>query len=171
MKIKTLPKLAREILTIDPLSAISESFIAFLAHINELPHTYHGNRLVADAEALAPTLNHLFGFEENGELPHIRSIRDASEEIKKRYPDIGIGEKRIRQAVRDGRIASVSIGNRKYIALESFDEPYCGKLLEGSAPKKISRTEKVRSNVLEQVAQTIASSAFVPNVTRASHSL
>ena len=166
MRIKTLPKIVKEIRTLDSASAICESFLAYLTENDELPYTYHGNRLVADADALMPTLNRLFGLEENGKFPHIRSIRDAVAELKLHRPEIGIGEKRIRGAIRDGRIPSVLIGNREYIAMECFEEPYCIRILGQPVSPRGSRTEKIYCDVMDQVSQTISASAFVPCVTR-----
>ena len=166
MKIKTIPSIATEIRTLDPSSAVGESFLAALAESKQLPHTYHGNRLVADAEAIAPTLNRLLGFEGNGNLPHIRTIREAAAELKQSRPMMGIGEKLIRSAVKDGRIPSIRIGNREYIAMQSFDEPYCRRIFEPT-PTTVSRAEIVCKDVMEQMAQTLSSNPFIPTVTRA----
>ena len=129
LRLKTLTQIAHEIRTADPESAVSESFLTALVEENELPYTYSGNRLVVDAEALAPVLNRMLGFEEAAEFPHIRTIRGAVAELKRSRPEIGIGEKMIRSAVKDGRIASIGLGNREYIAMRSFDEPYCRRIL------------------------------------------
>lgn len=167
MRIKTIPSIVTEIKTLDPSSAVGESFLVALAESKQLSHTYHGNRLVADAEAIAPTLNRLLGFEGNGNLPHIRTIREAAAELKQNRPMMGIGEKLIRSAVKDGRIPSIRIGNREYIAMQSFDEPYCRCIFEPTATAPVSRTEAVRRDVMKQMAQRIASSPYVPTVIRA----
>jgi hypothetical protein len=166
LRIKTIPSIVTEIRSLDPSSAVGESFLTALAESKQLPHTYHGNRLVADAEAIAPTLNRLLGFERNGNLPHIRTIREAAAELKKSRPMMGIGEKLIRSAVKDGRIPSIRIGNREYIAMQSFDEPYCRRIFEPT-PTTVSRAEIVRKDVMEQMAQTLSSNPFIPTVTRA----
>ena len=166
MRIKTIPSIVTEIKTLDPSSAVGESFLMALAESKQLPHTYHGNRLVADAEAIAPTLNSLLDLEGNGNLPHIRTIREAAAELKRSRTSIGIGEKLIRSAVKDGRIPSIRIGNREYIAMQSFDEPYCRRIFEPT-PTTVSRADVVRRDVMAQLAQTIASSPFIPTVTRA----
>lgn len=167
MRIKTIPSIVTEIKTLDPFSAVGESFLTALAESKQLPHTYHGNRLVTDAEAIAPTLNRLLGFEGNGNLPHIRTIREAAAELKQSRPMVGIGEKLIRRAVKDGQIPSIRIGNREYIAMQSFDEPYCRRIFEPTATAPVSRTEAIRRDVMEQMAQTIASNPHVPTVIRA----
>ena len=165
MRIKTIPKIVEEIRALDAQSAVGESFLIALAEANELPHTYHGNRLVADAAAVIPTLNYLLGFESREELPHIRSIRSAVAELKERTVNIGIGEKMIRSAVKDGRIPCIRIGNREYIAMQSFDEPYCNRIFEKNAPVA-NRAETVKRDVMVQMAEVLASNPTVPTVVR-----
>ena len=122
--------------------------------------------MVADAEAIAPTLNRLLGFDENGDIPYIRTIREAATELKQSRPMMGIGEKLIRSVVKDGRIPSIRIGNREYVAMQSFYEPYCRRIFEPT-PTTVSRAEIVRKDVMEQMAQTLSSNPFIPTVTRA----
>ncbi len=165
MRIKTIPKSVEEIRALDTKSAVGESFLLALVATNELPHTYHGNRLVIDADAVIPTLNRLLGFESREDMPHIRSIREAAAELKQIHPEMGVGEKLIRSAVKNERISSIRIGNREYIAMQSFDEPYCRRIFELTSTK-ISRTEMVCKDVMEQLSQTIASNPFIPAVTR-----
>lgn len=165
MRIKTIPKIVEEIRSLDAQSAVGESFLIALADANELPHTYHGNRLVADAEAVIPMLNRLLGFEGREDIPHIRSIRGAVAELKERTINIGIGEKLIRSAVKDGRIPCIRIGNREYIAMQSFDEPYCNRILEKTA-SVANRTETVKRDVMVQMAEVLASNPAVPTVMR-----
>ena len=121
--------------------------------------------LIADAEAVIPMLNRLLGFESREELPHIRSIRGAVAELKERTVNIGIGEKMIRSAVKDGRIPCIRIGNREYIAMQSFDEPYCNRIFEKTAPVA-SRTETIKRDVMAQMAEVLASNLTVPTVVR-----
>ncbi|MBQ3013934.1 MAG: hypothetical protein IJD75_02190 [Clostridia bacterium] len=84
---------------------------------------------------------------------NIRSIRAAAAELKARAIDIGIGEKLIRNAVKDGRIPSICIGNREYIAMQRFNEPYCRRLFEQTATAPVSRAEAVRRDVMEQMGK------------------
>ena len=165
MRIRTIPKTVKEIRLVDPSSAIGESFLTALAESKQLPHTYHGNRRVTDADAIAPTLNSLFGLDESCTLPHVRSIREAAAELKKRDVNIGVGEKLIRSAVKDGRIPSIRIGNREYIAMQSFDEPYCNRIFE-LLPITISRTKAIRKDVMEQLSHMMASNPCIPTVKR-----
>ncbi len=164
MRLKTLTQIAHEIRTADPESVVGESFLAALIEGNELPYTYRGNRLVADTEAVAPTLNRMLGFEETAELPQIRTIRGAVAELKRSRPEIGISEKMIRSAVKDARIASIGIGNREYIAMQSFDEPYCRRIFEPVAV--LSKKETIRRGVMEQMSDVLARNPAMPIVTR-----
>ncbi len=164
MRLKTLSQIVYEIRTADPESAVGQSFLAALVEENELWYTYRGNRLVADAESVAPALNRLLGFEETADLPRIRTIRGAVIELKQNRPEIGIGEKMIRSAVKDDRIASIGIGNREYIAMQSFDEPYCRWIFEPGAV--VSKKESIRRGVIEQMADVLARNPAMPAVTR-----
>ena len=111
LRLKTLAQIVYEIRAADPDSAVGVSFLTALVEENELSHTFRGNRLVVDVEAVAPALNRMLGFEETKELPQIRTIRGAVAELKRSRPEIGIGEKVIRRAVNDGRIASIGISS------------------------------------------------------------
>lgn len=165
MRLKTLSQIVLEIRAGDPESALGESFLMALVEENELWHTYRGKRLVADAESVAPVLNRLLCFEETAELPHIRTIRGAVAELKRSRPEIEIGEKMIRSAVKDGRIASIGIGNREYIAMQSFDEPYCRRIFEPVAIVA-SKKEIIRRGVIEQMSDVLARNPVMPTVTR-----
>ena len=164
MRLKTLSQIVHEIRTADPESVVGDSFLTALVEENELWHTYRGNRLVVDAEAIAPALNRMLGFEETAELPRIRTIRSAVAELKRSHPEIGIGEKMIRSAAKDGRLASIGIGNREYIAMQSFDEPYCRRIFETS--EVISKKEIIRRGAIEQMAEVLARNPAMPTVTR-----
>ena len=164
MRLKTLTQIAHEIRAIDPDSAVGESFLTALVEGNEVPHTYRGNRLVADAETVASALNRLLGFEGTAKLPRIRTIRGTVAELKQSHLEIGIGEKMIRGAVKDGRIASIGIGNREYIAMQSFDEPYCKRIFETGTV--VSKKESIRRGVIEQMADVLARNPAMPAVTR-----
>ena len=64
MRLKTLAQIVYEIRAADPDSAVGVSFLTVLVEENELSHTFRGNRLVVDVEAVAPALNRMLGFEE-----------------------------------------------------------------------------------------------------------
>jgi hypothetical protein len=165
LQIKALPRIVKDIRAADPLSAVGESLLSALINSGDIPYTYHGNRLVADAESVVPALNRLLGLDENSELPQIRTIREAAAGLKRSRPEMGIGEKLIRNAVKDGRIPSIHIGNRDYIAMQSFDEPYCQRIFELNSPK-VTRAEIIKRDVIVQMAETIARNQAVPTVIR-----
>ena len=106
----------------------------------------------------------MLGFEETKELPQIRTIRGAVAELKRSRPEIGIGEKMIRSAVKGGRIASIGIGNREYIAMRGFDEPYCRRIFEQASV--VSKKAIIRRGVMEQMADVLARNPAMPAVTR-----
>ena len=165
MRIKTVPAIVKQIKKFDPSSAISESFLFALIKENLIPFTYHGNRTVIDEASIGSALNELFGFKESIALPHIRTIRNAAQELKSKNSEIGIGEKLIRKAVKDKRISCIRIGNREYIAMQSFEEPYCSRIFQ-STHKNTSRTEAVLKDALEQMSKTLSSNPIVPTVKR-----
>ena len=165
MRIKTVPAIVKQIKKIDPSSAISESFLFALIKENLIPFTYHGNRTVIDEDSIGSALNELFGFKENIALPHIRTIRNAVQELKSKNAEIGIGEKLIRKAVKDKRISCIRIGNREYISMQSFEEPYCSRIFSHT-PSRSSRAEIVRNDVMEQISRAISTNALIPTVKR-----
>ena len=83
-----------------------------------------GNRTVADIDTVIPCLNQLLTLENTQKIPHIRTIRSAVSETKEKIPDLGIGEKQIREAVDNEKISAIRVGNRAYIAMEFFEEPF-----------------------------------------------
>ena len=84
--------------------------------------------------------------------------------MKRSRPEIGIGDKMIRSAVKDGRIASIGIGNREYIAMRGFDDQYCRRIFEPGAV--VSKKAIIRRSVMEQMADVLARNPAMPAVTR-----
>ena len=66
----------------------------------------------------------MLGLEATNAIPRLRTIRGAAKDIKSNKSELGIGEEQMRAAVDDERIDFIRIGNRAYIALELFEEPY-----------------------------------------------
>jgi hypothetical protein len=165
LRIKTVPAIVKQIKKIDPSSAISESFLFALIKENLIPFTHHGNRMVIDGDSIVFTLNELLGFKGSTTLPHIRTIRKAVEELKEQNFEIGIGEKLIRKAVKDKRISCIRIGNREYISMQSFEEPYCSRIFSPT-PSRSSRAEIVRNDLMEQISRAISTNPLIPTVKR-----
>jgi hypothetical protein len=124
LRIKTLPQIVNFIKAEDPHTAINESMLVSLINEKSIPVSKRGNRTVADIDTVIPCLNQLLTLENTQKIPHIRTIRGAVSETKEKIPDLGIGEKQIREAVDNEKISAIRVGNRAYIAMEFFEEPF-----------------------------------------------
>ncbi|MBE6612192.1 MAG: hypothetical protein E7632_06850 [Ruminococcaceae bacterium] len=58
----------------------------------------------------------------------------------------------------------LDIGNREYIAMRSFDEPYCRRIFEQVSV--VSKKAIIRRGVMEQMADVLARNPAMPAVTR-----
>ena len=124
MKIKTLPQIVKAVKAYDADTAINESMLSDLIASGCLPFEKRGNRTVADFDTVMMCLNQMLGLEATNTIPLLRTIRGAAKDIKRNKSELGIGEEQIRAAVDEERIDFIRIGNRAYLALELFDEPY-----------------------------------------------
>ena len=124
MLIMTINKAVDRILTEDPDSAINEDVLRRLLCEKKLPSWKHGKRTVCEFEQLVEGINQLFGLEGKKVMPRVRSIHDAFVELRGLNPQFGVSEQRIRRLVGLGKLPHLRIGNRAYVALESFAEPY-----------------------------------------------
>ena len=165
MKIQTIPQIVRSIKTVDPATAVNESMLSTLISSGNLPHERHGNRMVSDLDIVIPYLNRMLGLEETTAIPHLRTIRGAAQEIKSHCPELGLSEDHIRAAVCNGRIDCIRIGNRVYIAMEFFENPYVQRFTQ----MKLTSDEhqfKPRDGTHEQIGQLVARSQSMPVVQR-----
>ena len=83
-------------------------------------------------------------------------IHNAFLEVRESNLELGISEQRIRRLVGMGKLPHIRIGNRAYVALESFEEPYneCllyddyqdseDAMLERIAQEQLARSKKRR---------------------------
>ena len=124
MRVKTINAIVEEVRLIDGSTAVNQSMIRVLAENKKLDFLYRGNRLVCDADKLPEQLNQLFRLIDNTEMPRIRSIHNAFLELRELNPELGISEEMIRRLVGMGKLPHIRVGNRAYVALESFDPPY-----------------------------------------------
>ena len=154
MRIQTLPQIVNYIKSEDPHTAVNESMLISLINDKLIPISKRGNRTVADIDTVIPCLNQLLTIENCQKIPHIRTIRSAISEAKEKFPDLGIGEKQIRDAVETEKISVIHVGNRAYIAMEFFEEPFVTRIFSSDfdfvASKKSSR-------VVEQIYELLAS--------------
>lgn len=165
MRVKTLPQAVIEAQKKDPVTALNKFMLSSLIREKKIPYGNHGNRTVVDYDLIVPAINALLEFSETDELPRLRTIRSAVEELRETKPEIGFGEEHIRTCVLDGRIASITVGNRRYIAMESFETPHCERILSGHA-KSFERQEMIRNDIMEQMGNAISAQAYIPKVTR-----
>ena len=165
MKIKTLPQIVKAVKAYDADTALNESMLSDLIASGCLPFEKRGNRTVADFDTAMMCLNQMLGLEATNAIPRLRTIRGAARDIKSNEPELGIGEEQIRAAVDDERIDFIRIGNRAYIALELFEEPY----IQHFTQIRFDRTERRRkadSSALAQIGLLISGSKGIPTVKR-----
>ena len=124
MKICTIPQIVKTVKEIDIESAINESMISELIATGCIPYEKRGNRSVTDFDSTIMCLNRILGLGNHAKIPHIRTIRGVVKDLRDQSSNLGISELRIREAVQNSFIDTILIGNRAYIALEFFEEPY-----------------------------------------------
>ena len=124
MRIKTTRAIVDEIRMIDGSSAVNQGMLTTLFETKQLKYYYRGNRVVADFDHVIEGMNKIYNLNEKDVMPRIRSIHNAFRELRELGIDTGISEERIRFLVEKKKLPSIEVGNRSYIALESFEAPY-----------------------------------------------
>lgn len=124
MQIVSVNRLAKAINDLDPDSAINANMIRSLFADGMVRSWKHGNRAVCNVSEFMEDINKLFGFNEKETLPRVRAIHSAFLDLRNEAPNLGISEERIRFLVVKKRLPHIKMGNRAYIALESFQPPY-----------------------------------------------
>ena len=164
MKTKTINQAVKLIKQYDPNSACNESMLTELITTGNLPAAHHGNRTVIDFDILIPLLNQMLGLENEDQIPHLRTIRSASNEIKQKFPDLGIGEKQIRASIENEQLDVIRIGNHAYIAMEFFEKPYVNRF---SPELNYSFTKKQKTNsAIEQFNLLLSNNSGIPRIKR-----
>ena len=95
----------------------------------------------------------------------ITFTRKAAEELKYSASDIGVAERHIRRCVSDGKIGFISIGNRCYIAMQSFMPPYSESLIYGESEAR-AKQQRIKNDIMEQLNAKLSSSTAMPIVQR-----
>ena len=165
MRIKTIPQIVKAAQELDPGTILNETMLTELMASGNLPYEKHGNRTVTDVDTVIPCLNRMLGLNADASLPRLRTIRGAAKALREHRSELGIGEEHIRAAVNDGRIDCIRIGNRAYIAMEFFDEPYIQRFTR----IELGGTERKRkgdSSAVAQIGAIIAHSQGIPLVKR-----
>lgn len=129
MRLMSIAVLIRELQKVDGDTAVNPDMLRFLVKEKKITHLYHGKSLRINADQFPQDINYLFGLDPNMEMPRIRSIHNAFLEVRESNPELGISEQRIRRLVGLGKLPHIRVGNRAYVALESFDAPYNACLL------------------------------------------
>lgn len=124
MRIKTLQAIVIEIRQGDRNSAVTLGMLQSLSHLQRINYSHRGNRLVSDIDKLTKEMNRIFGISDENNMPRIRSIHNAFIELREINPELGLSEERIRALVGMDVIPHIRVGNRAYVALECFEEPY-----------------------------------------------
>jgi len=165
MKVLTIPQAVKEIKVLDPDSAVNETMLASLIEKKQLPCGSRGVRTVVNLELTISVLNELLGFVGEVFVPKIRTIRTAASELRGNSDESGVGEDHIRRCVADSKIGVITIGNRNYIAMQSFEAPYAEKLVYGTSQSRKQR-DMIRKDMLAQMSTTISAKSAIPSVTR-----
>ena len=164
MKVLTLVQAVEEIRRLDPSSAVNITMLNRLINDKKIPYGSRGVRTVVEWYMLIASLNEMLNFTGETFLPKIRTVRNAAFELKESKSQIGVSEEHIRRCIEDGRIGFIAIGNRRYIAMQSFDPPYSETLVYGKSQSRTKR-ELVKKDILQQLNATITKSA-IPQVKR-----
>lgn len=165
MKIKSIPKAAQAIREHDPDTAVNENMLYALIKAGKLPFDMHGSRMVVDLDTVTRLLKCLLDMENLSVFPRIRSIHDAFVILKEEQPNIGIGEPQIRELIRLDKLRSIEIGNRHYIAPESFTPPYCYRLSDCATPPP-RRTPPYRRDAMAQFNELMAKNQHLQTMSK-----
>ncbi len=165
MKILTISQTVTEYRRLDPNSAINSAMLNRLINEKKITYGSRGNRTVIEWYTLISCLNELLGFKGETFLPKLRTIRKAAEELKRSENDIGVAEGHIRRCVSDGKIGFITIGNRFYVAMQSFSSPYAESLIYGEIEERIKR-EIIKNDIMTQLDAKLSSSFAAPVVQR-----
>ncbi len=120
---------------------------------------------VLNFESIIEALNTHYGFDGETFCPLIRTIPDGIAEMRQSAQYYKIGDRLLRRCISDGILPTISIGNRNYIALQSFMEPYSRALVYGQTERR-ARAEQIVNDMLQQMSECISARGGVPNVTR-----
>ena len=165
MKILTIAQAVIEYRRLDPNTAINSAMLNRLIKEKKITYGCRGNRTVIEWHTLNSCLNELLGFKGETFLPKLRTIRKAAEELKRSENDFGVAEGHIRRCVSDGKIGFIAIGNRFYIAMQSFSSPYVESLIYGENEERIKR-EIIKNDIMTQLDAKLSASSAAPIVQR-----
>ena len=146
MRIMTLQKATDMVHRADPKTDFNLSMLRRMCENKLVRSGKRGNRQVLDFDEMVCSLYAIFDLSQDNvptSPPMIRTIEHALEEKRNDFSMMGLGEKRIRELIRDGTIPSLPIGNRNYIALESFEPPFINRWLKVWEDESIPQNEEM----------------------------
>ena len=126
LEFKTIPGVVRKCREIDPDTAINESMLSELVRNGKLSCEQRGTRIVLDFSLAVSQICDMLMLYDLISFPRIRTVRDAATELVK--AGTGINERIIRSFIRSDSLRTITVGNRHYIALQSFERPYASRL-------------------------------------------
>ena len=163
MELKTIPQIVKKCREIDPDTAINESMLYALSERGELPFDYHGNRKVYDFGTVIGELTRLLFLPGLRTFPKIRTVAQGAKELHD--AGTGLNERHIRAFIRSDTLRTIEIGNRRYIALQSFESPYSSRLF-GCIREKKTDGLRYRNTADDQIERIRAEHAKPPLIRR-----
>ena len=151
MRLMSIAALIGELQRVDDNTAVNPDMLRSLVKEKKVKYIYHGDSLRINADQFPIDMNNLFGLDPSMEMPRIRSIHNAFLAVRESNPELGISEQRIRRLVGMGKLPHIRIGNRAYVALESFAPPYNECLLYDDY--RNSEEAKLEQIALRQLAR------------------
>ena len=164
MRICTIPATVKAFRQYDPRSAYNKTMLLRLLDEHAVSYDRGGGRIVVDMDAVIGMIDRTLGLTAL-DMPHLRSIRKAYAERRADAPESGISEAYLRACVKDGRIPSLRIGNRCYIAMESLQAEQIEKIIEhgDSRPRAAARNQ---TDLMEQLDAILKNQSGTPLVRR-----
>ena len=120
MRLKTKHKIIADIKEIDPETDITVAFLEYLSRDGYIRSFARGNRVYYDLEYLIRDINYLLGMRDRKQLPRIRTVHGAYSYTASL--EMGLSRQLVCELGKYDYIPSIHIGNRTYVALESFDK-------------------------------------------------
>ena len=151
MRLLTVNQIVERLRSGDEATAVNANMLRRLLAEHPIQCYQRGSRVVVEFEEVYQLLRQLVGLMPPVRSMRIRTIRDACAFLQEKKPDLGLSEDRIRVLVQRGIIPSIVVGNRHYIALEYFEEPYVRKVLQDETP--IIIRPKVQAAVADMLAE------------------
>lgn len=136
-----------------------------LINKKKIPYGSRGNRTVMEWHILISSLNEILQFTGETFLPRVRTIRTAAKELKNSESDFGVAERHIRRCVADKKIGFITIGNRHYVAMQSFMYPYSESLIYGESEERAKRAI-IKKDIMAQLSAKLSSNSSMPIVQR-----